>query len=98
VATLLALLLVGCIRRGPYLRFDPPDLGTGFGISGDLFAEPERDIDEPNVLDWEGCSMWSYITLFYVSPPFRSLDHMALKRYKWYGRAVNVLPLCITLH
>ena len=66
VIGLLAFVLAGCVRRGPYLRYDPAQLGTGFGVGGSIFGEQAAP-GKTNVLDWNGCSMLSYVTLFYVS-------------------------------
>jgi hypothetical protein len=63
---LIAFLVAGCIKRGPRFRYDPALLGTGFGVGNGVFGE-QAPADESNVVDWSGCAMLSYVTLFYVS-------------------------------
>lgn len=62
----LAFSVVGLTRRGPLLRYNAPRLGAGFGISGS-FYDGDLSETEPNVLDWQGSSMFAFATLFYVS-------------------------------
>lgn len=62
----LVFAAAGLMRRGPLLRYTPPKLGTGFGISGDMY-NTQMDPAEPNVLDWEGSPMLGYVTLSFVS-------------------------------
>lgn len=71
VVLVLALFSSGCMRRGPKLRFDPMQLGTGFGISSDGTTpdealEKKQKRDEPNVIDYCNSSMLDFILLSYV--------------------------------
>lgn len=64
-AGILLWLTIGLMRRGPLLRYNEVQLGTGFGISGtkDVDADPEG----PNVIDWKGCPLLKLVILSQVS-------------------------------
>jgi hypothetical protein len=76
------LVVVGCMRRGPRLNFEPMKLGTGFGVNSEEKKADDRtikvdgeDVEEDgglrdekgNVVDYQNSSLLSFILLFYVS-------------------------------
>ena len=80
--TLGMFISAGMIRRGPEMRFDPPKLGAGFGLPAGIYDDAEvPDTGSPadcsaatdmrqqraNVLDYDGCCLFSFIFVGYVS-------------------------------
>ncbi|ORY26307.1 P-loop containing nucleoside triphosphate hydrolase protein [Naematelia encephala] len=65
VLVVFNLLVVGSMRRGPRLHYEPMRLRTGFGVNAGKETLGKKD--EPNVLDWDNCSMLDFIFLFYIS-------------------------------
>lgn len=87
----------GLMRRRPELRYDPPKLGTGFGLKAGVYDAvdevEEKDQDGSgttspdavptrekvsNVLDYDGCCLFSLIFVGYVS--LRTLCFMSMTK------------------
>ena len=72
ISLLGAWIAAGCMRRGPKMAYEPPRLGTGFGLSRDPKKSVVAEVgeEESNVFDRANCALFDFCLLTYVSLPF----------------------------